>query len=178
MGDYRVYYYATLLEGCYGETLAALRPAPAVQEEAGDEEGLMPLGEISADWRNRRVAVRASFPEGRPFLDVEAADTRALLRGELGWLLDLVRQDDIDVSAIRSRDRRLTRWISQWVWSARWANSYPDYAGICFRSRHNSDWECWAVFEEVVFDEEERRSVLRQDAALGRVANLYDLNVF
>jgi hypothetical protein len=179
LGDYRVWYFATTLEGCYGETLAVLRPAPAVTRAVGDDdEGFMPLGEVPADWRTRRLAVRATFPEDRPFLDVEAAETRVVLRDELGWVLDYVGLDDIDVAAIRSRDRRLTRWVSQWTWSKRWERTSPDYAGLCFRSRLNTDWECWAVFEEVIFDEEERRSVLRQDQALSRVANLYGLDIY
>ena len=52
----------------------------------------MVLGEVPADWRHRRLAVRAvpspsdAIPVVR-FLDVEAAETRALLRNELGELL-------------------------------------------------------------------------------------------
>jgi hypothetical protein len=52
----------------------------------------MALGEVPADWRHRRLAVRATpapsdaIPAIR-FLDVEAAETRALLRNEIGELL-------------------------------------------------------------------------------------------
>lgn len=179
LGDYFVWYFGTTLDGCYGETLAPLRPSPAVVATVGkNEEGLMALGEVPADWRRRRVAVRATFPEGRPFLDVEAADTRARLTNELAWLLNVVGLDDIDVSAIRSRDRRLTRWISQWTWNQRWDATFPDYAGLCFRSRLNTDWQLWAVFGEVVFEERERRSILRQDEALNRVALRYCLDIY
>jgi hypothetical protein len=80
LGNFRVWYFATTLEGCYGETLAALRPDPAVLAAIdGEDDCFMPLGQIAADWRQQRIAVRAAFPEKRPFLDVEAATTRAIL---------------------------------------------------------------------------------------------------
>lgn len=180
LGNYRVWYFATLLEGCYGETLAALRPDPAVIAAVGREDDhVMPLGEIPADWRQRRIAVRATFPErDRPFLDVEAASTRALLRNELPWLLAELGLDDIDVAAIRSKDRRLTRWISQWTWQARNETGRPDFGGLRFLSRLNSDWECWAVFEDLLPEEQERRPILRHDEALKNVAELYALEIF
>lgn len=180
LSNFRVWYFATSLEGCYGETLAALRPDPTVRSAIGadDDDCLMPLGEIAADWRQRRIALRATFPEERPFLDVEAASTRAILRDELGWLLEQLELDDIDVSAVRSTDRRLTRWIAQWAWHKHGEPGYPRFAGIRFCSRFNTGWECWAVFEDVLPEERERRPVLRHDEALRRVADLYKLNIF
>lgn len=104
LGNFRVWYFATKLEACYGETLATLRPDPAVRAAVdGEDDCFMPLGQIAADWRQQRIAVRATFPEGRPFLDVEAASTRAILRDELAWLLATLGLDDIDVAAIRAR---------------------------------------------------------------------------
>jgi RES domain len=179
MGNYYVWYCATSLQGCYGETLATFRPDQKVRRAiAGAEEGFMPIGEIPADWRKRRVATRAIFSAERPFVDVEAAETRAVLTSELGWVLDLVGLDDIDVSAIRSRDRRLTRWISEWVWQKHIEEGKPNYAGVRFCSRLNTAWECWAVFDDASPTELERHPVLRQDPALQRVANLFGLDIF
>lgn len=179
MGNYYVWYCASKRDGCYGETLATFRPDPRVREAVTDgDEGLMPIGEVPADWRKRRVAARTTFSEPRPFVDVEAAETRSLLTRELGWVLDLVGLDEIDVAAIRSRDRRLTRWISQWVWQERLQEHKPDYAGMRYCSNLNSDWECWAVFDDASLTEQERRPVLRQDPALQRVADLFGLDIF
>lgn len=179
LGNFRVWYFATELEGCYGETLAALRPDPVVLAAIdGEDDCFFPLGEIAADWRQRRIAVRASFPEKRPFLDVEAVSTRAILRDQLPWLLAELGLDDIDVSAIRSKDRRLTRWIAQWTWHQRHETGPPPFAGIRFCSRLNTEWECWAVFEDVLPTERERKSILPQDPALQRVADLYKLQIF
>ncbi len=179
VGNYRVWYFATEIEGCYAETLAPLRPDPAVVAAIGkDEDGLMPLGEIPADWRQRRIAVRATFPEDRPFLDVEDAGTRAVLRQKLASWLALFGLDDIDVPAIRSKDRRLTRVVSQWVWEEHEAPGSLPFAGVRFCSRLGSEWECWAVFEDVFPQERERKPLLREDEALQSVASLYDLVVF
>lgn len=137
----------------------------------------MALGDIPRDWRDRRIAVRASFAKARPFVDVEAAGTRKALSNELTWLLDAIGLDDIDVAAIRSSDRRLTRWVSQFVYQARFDYPSREYSGVRFSSRLNDDWELWAVYEDVQFEEQERRPVLIQDDALRAVATEFELNL-
>jgi hypothetical protein len=42
----------------------------------------------------------------------------------------------------------------------------------------STEWECWAIFEDVSLTEQERRPILRHDEALSRVASLYGLTVF
>lgn len=54
----------------------------------------------------------------------------------------------------------------------------PLYAGIRYLSRLSSDWECWAVFDRVPIEELTRRPILREDAALNRIATLYGLKVY
>jgi transposase len=63
----------------------------------------MALGEVPADWRHRRLAVRATPEPSRAipaihFLDIEAAQTRAVLRNELGELLAYYGLSDLDVA--------------------------------------------------------------------------------
>jgi RES domain len=180
LGDFRVWYFATKREGCYGETLAVLRPDPKVvaATKGEDDEGLMPLGQIPADWRRQRTAVRVKFPDERPFLDVEAASTRSLLRVELAWLLPALGLGDIDVAAIRSKDRRLTRWISQWAWHKHLEPQQMKFAGVRFVSRLDDDWECWAVFDDVTLEEQERRAILVTDDELRKVAEGWSLDIF
>jgi hypothetical protein len=55
--DYGVCYFATQLDGCFGETLARFRPDPELIA-ISTEDGHMPAGEVPADWRVRRLAVR------------------------------------------------------------------------------------------------------------------------
>lgn len=180
--DYRVCYFASTLDGCFGETLARFRPNPGLSAIA-TEDGFMSIGEVPADWRHRRLAVRVSLAQddrlpARRFLDVEAATTRAMLREEIGELLAYYGYTDLDVPTIRGADRRVTRWISRWAHQQRDAQDAPLFAGIRYLSRLSTDWECWAVFEEVALQEHERRPILRHDQALTRVAELYGLTVF
>jgi hypothetical protein len=143
----------------------------------------MALGEVPADWRHRRLAVRAvpapskAIPVVR-FLDVEAAETRALLRNELGELLAYYGYSDLDVPTVRGGDRRITRWIGRWAYEQRDADDRLKYAGIRYLSRLSSEWECWALFEDAALEEQERRPITRDDPALTRIAELYGLTVF
>ena len=181
-GDYRICYFATTLDGCFGETLSRFRPDPGLSAIAG-EEGFMALGDVPADWRHRRLAVRVkpmssdAVPAIR-FLDIEAAETRAVLRDALGELLAFHGYSDLDVPTVRGGDRRITRWIGRWAYEQRDANDRMTFAGVRYLSRLSSDWECWALFENVALDEQERRPIPRDDEALLRIADLYGLTVF
>lgn len=181
-GDYRVCYFATTLDGCFGETLSRFRPDPRLSSIA-DEEEFMALGEVPADWRHRRLAVRVvptpsdTVPTIR-LLDVESAETRAVLREDLGKLLAFYGYSDLDVPTVRGGDRRITRWIGRWAYEQRDANDRMKFAGIRYLSRLSSEWECWALFENIALDEQERRPIPRDDEALLRIADLYDLTVF
>jgi hypothetical protein len=45
-------------------------------------------------------------------------------------------------------------------------------------SRLSSEWECWALFEDVSLNEQERRPITRNDHALTSIAELYGLTIF
>lgn len=183
-GRYRVLYFATTLEGCFGETLARFRPDPGLRKLIGEEWselGFMRVGDVPADWRQRRIAVHVTFPEeddfggGVRFLDVESLETREVLREEFASLLARHGYADLDVSTVRAADRRITRWIGQWAYEQRTADGFRQFAGIRYLSRLNSDWECWAVFDDVPLVETIRRPILPTDEALARVARRYGL---
>lgn len=180
--NFRVCYFATDLEACFGETLARFRPDPALIA-AADEEGFMPAGEVPADWRNQRIAVQVEFvpserlPELR-FLDVEALSTRRELRTELASLLAFYGYEDLDVPTVRGGDRRITRWIAKWAFEQRDADDLPIFAGIRYLSRLNTDWECWAVFHDVEIREITREPIERENPALEAIASHFDLRVF
>jgi hypothetical protein len=186
-GGYGVRYFATTLDGCFGETLARFRADPVLSKVIGDEWqelGFMNVGDIPADWRQRRTAVRVSFPEGEQnakfprgiqFLDIESVETREALREDLAQLLAYYGYPDLDVALVRGRDRRLTRYISQWVFEQTDEAGNPLYAGIRYLSRLNTDWELWAVFDDVEMKELERRPIRREDASYQRIAKLYGL---
>lgn len=186
-GNFGVRYFATSLDGCFGETLARFRPDPLLSEVIGDEWrklGFMAVGDIPADWRQRRTAVRVGFPsgghnakfkDGAQFLDIESVETREAMRSDLAPLLAYYHYDDLDVALVRGRDRRVTRYISQWVFEQADEDGDPLYAGIRYLSRLNTAWECWAVFDDVEIEELERRPIRGDDRSYKKIAKLYGL---
>jgi hypothetical protein len=96
----------------------------------------------------------------------------------LGKLLAFYGYSDLDVPTIRGGDRRITRWIGRWAYEQRDEDERLKFAGIRYLSRPSTEWECWALFEDVALDEQERRPIRRDDQALARIASLYRLTVF
>lgn len=179
-GTFGVLYFSTTLDACFGETLSRYRTDPklAFLEDEWREYGFMARGSVPQDWRTRRTAVRVRIGTEGLFLDVEALRTRQALQKALG--ADLLRfgVDDLDVAAIRGRDRRVTRLISEWAWHQRDEDGRPRFAGMRYLSRIETAWECWAVFDDADITELERHPVLRTTPELVRIAELYELTVF
>jgi hypothetical protein len=166
--------------------LARYRPdvdrLAAIAEE-WHELGFMPLGELPADWRHRRLAVKVRFvnprhPGRAKFLDIEHLDSRERLRSELARMLSLLGHDELDVATVRGGDRRVTRAISWWAHQHRDDEGRHVFAGVRYLSRLSNDWECWAVFDDVEIVELSRQPILREDPALLRVAGHYGIRVF
>jgi hypothetical protein len=189
-GAYGVRYFASSLDGCYGETLARFRADKKLAQVIGAEWsdlGFMNVGDIPADWRQRRGAIRVRFPAdgsnagfsaGVRFLDIESLPTREALLPDFEPLLKFYGYADLDVAVVRGHDRRVTRYISQWTYEQVDEDERPMYAGVRYLSRLNSDWELWAVFDNVGIEEMTRRAILRSDEALQRVAKTYGLTVY
>jgi hypothetical protein len=183
-GAYRALYFATTLDGCFGETLARFRPDPTIRalvRAEWAELGFMNVGDVPADWRQRRIAVHATFPtqdafaHGVQFLDVESLETREALREEMASLLAFYNLKDLDVATVRGGDRRITRYIGQWAYDQRTEDGLARFAGVRYLSRLNTDWECWAVFDDVPIVELNRKPILPTDEALLRIAKSYSL---
>lgn len=180
LGIYSVLYFGSSLEACYGEVLARFRPdlelVAAIRED-WEERGFMPPGAVPADWRQRRIAVRVDLETDMRFLDVESLEARELLRRELAPMLAFWGHEDLDVSVVRGKDRRVTRYISQWAYDRRDEDGEPVYGGVRYLSRLSSEWECWAVFPDVPIRERERITIGHGDEALQRVAKRYGLTI-
>lgn len=180
---YGVLYFATRLQGCFVETLARFKPDPAlarlVRHEWSDL-GFMAPGNVPAEWRVQRTAVRVSLgPPENLFLDVESPDTHRVLerQGEIREVLASLGLRDIDVGVVRGGDRRLTRAISRWAWSQATETGGRRYAGIRYLSRLGDEWECWAVFEGVPLTIEQQRPIRGDMDELREVANHYAITV-
>lgn len=50
--------------------------------------------------------------------------------------------------------------------------------GIRYLSRLYTQWECWAVYEDIELEEIVREPISLNDPALQRVADLFELKVF
>lgn len=142
----------------------------------------MGVGQVPADWRHQRVLLRAEVEtsQARPnlmFLDVEARNTRQHLRKALARILAYYDVEDLDVPTVRGADRRITRWIAKWAYEAWDERGDRIFAGIRYLSRLDSEWECWAVFDEVTVVELERETIARQHEDLRSVARSFDLTV-
>jgi hypothetical protein len=111
------------------------------------------------------------------FLDIEARNTREHLRKALGRILAFYEVDDLDVATVRGADRRITRWIAKWAYEAWDEKGDRIFAGIRYLSRLDSEWECWAVFDEVTVVELGRETITRQHEDLQSVARSFDLTV-
>ena len=173
-----VIYLGTTPECCYAETLARFRPkADLASLVAEDWQPFMAPGNIPADWRARREVVDVRVTQTEAFLDVEAVETREYLRGELALGLSALGVDDLDVSAIRSGDRRIGRLISSWAYQQVDENSIARYAGIRYLSRLNSEWECWAAFDDLLIDSAKAGPIEANDPALSAVCTLFNLTV-
>jgi len=188
-GEYGVRYFASTLDGCFGETLARFRADQDLAKLIGtewSERGFMNVGDIPADWRQRRTAIQVTFPEdqttpfasGVRFLDIESIETREAIRPDFEPLLAFYGYPDLDVPVVRGHDRRVTRYISQWAFEQRDDKGSPLYAGIRYLSRLDSKWELWAVFDDVDLEVKTRRPILPRDLALVRVAKIYGLTPY
>ena len=86
--------------------------------------------------------------------------------------------EEVDVAVLRGPDRRVTRFISEWAWGQTDVSGAPLFDGIRYLSRSNTDWECWAAYDDVVLTERERVPILGTNPDLQSVAKLYSLLVF
>ena len=173
-----VIYLGTTPESCYAETLARFRPKPDLARLVGqDWKRFMQPGNLPADWRVRRRLVKAEVHHSEVFLDVEAIQTREFLRRELALGLSALGVDELDVSDIRSGDRRIGRLISAWAYQQVDDQGRALYAGIRYLSRLSSNWECWAAFDDVIVVRAEAKEINANDSALQEVSRIFQLTV-
>lgn len=180
--DYGVLYFGTTLEACFAETLARLRPSVELLALVDDEwraAGFMPAGHVPADWRQRRTAVHVRLPRGALFVDVDDPLTHQYLRAELAPGLAALGVPELDVSAVRGPDRRVTQMISEWAYMVS-EDDHPRYAGLRYSSRLGSEWECWALFEddELQLDVLGTLPITMDMPSLQKIASMFDLTLF
>lgn len=159
--------------------MARKRPDPALAalvEDQWRDHHFMEVGSIARDWRDRRSAVRVSLPEQFAYLDVDHPDTHQFLRRELALGLAALGYDDLNIGTVRGHDRRVTRLISEWAWSQAEAGD-AIYGGIRYASKINTDWECWAIFDDIEVTVLDTKPITLDMPDLVEIANYYDLRI-
>lgn len=96
----------------------------------------------------------------------------------MGAIVVALGYDHLDISILRGPDRRVTRLLSDYVWSLTDNSGHRRFAGIRYLSRHNSDWECWAAFEDTPLMVLEQIVIKEEMPELQEVASCFGLRVF
>ncbi len=181
-GSYGTLYFGTTLKVCFAETLALLRPNLRLQSLAYEEwsaKNWMRPGNVPADWRHRRIAIRVKIGNSLPFVDIDHPATLAELNTYRDLMAGLSRYgvNELDLGTVTSKDRRLTRYIAEYLHDMTDDYGRPRWNGIRYLSRHGEGFDCWAVFDHVSFEEIERVSIEQSHPDLLEVAALYGLTI-
>jgi hypothetical protein len=176
-----VLYAATRLDACYAETLARFRPSPRIREVVkGEKDGFMVTGGIPQDWRLQRVRAVLGIEEALPFLDVEDPRTHGFLSEELSPMLVALGYggQELDFSDLCNHDRRISRAIAEYAYTAHDDDGSPTYSGIRYMSRIDPRWECWAIFEGTKVLEIERTKIELHDPDFEAIVDMWGLRAF
>jgi hypothetical protein len=193
---FQVLYCATKRHVVFGETLASL--LPSIQTLGGlrrirDEEpfDLATLRAtytddiqrvlIRADWRLRKVVGYTVMDPQLRFIDLGTAQSSQYLRGVLAQEAVDYGATDIDQSLLMESNRGFTRVVARHFYEQMNEDGSPKFAGIRYISRHDTSWECWAVFADRMvhvpgmpgFPE----TIHPDDPDLLQIAGLFDLTV-
>lgn len=173
----RVLYAASAPEGAFAETLARFRPTTAMRAlPPEDDEHLMAVGAIPADWRTRRLLTKFQLREPLPFLDVDDPDTHTFLTSEMAAILDSLGVPNLDVAVVRGTNRFVTRAIATYAYVARDDDGAAIYSGLRYGSRLG-DWECWAIFEGTAIGDSDSKSIAKTETSLEQIAHRFDLTI-
>lgn len=176
-----VLYVASSAQACFGETLARFRPSASMRArlEGDPEAGFMRYGHVPRDWRLNRVLANITADDPLPFLDVEDPGTHEVLSDKLtAQLAALGYEESLDVSDVRGRDRRMSRAIANWAYTAETDEGEYRFSGIRYLSRLDDEWECWAVFDGTDVVENSQSVIDESNSDLRAVADRWGLRVF
>jgi hypothetical protein len=184
-GLFRVTYCASSRVGAFGETIARFRKSLRLLSrlaEIEDDEPFDPElegGLLPEEWRlNRRIG-SSRLDESLKFADLEDPRAATLLRREMSRLLAELGLEDLDLSDLIGRDRRVTQNAARCVYEATNEADAPVFDGIRYVSRLNPGWELWAVFADRMVHEPEDlyQTINRGDPDLRGAATILDIDV-
>lgn len=197
---FRTIYCATQRVAAFGETAARYRldlnllsKLEAIDDDEAIEDALRgavdsPLdpddryhGMLTAEWRFRRRMGHTRLDPSLLFVDVSHVETMQYLRTALVPLAARFDITDIDLSSLTSQQRRFTQGVARYIYDQLDDAGRPRFAGIRYMSRLNSQWECWAVFDNRIRHmpgwPNVPANVLADDPDLQDVARLFGLTI-
>ncbi|MEO8829036.1 hypothetical protein [Lapillicoccus sp.] len=131
------------------------------------------------DWRLQRRVFILSSENALPFVDVENPATLQALEEELSSeLVSLGYTVNLDLSDVRNRDRRLSRAIAAWAYTAQDDTGEPLYSGIRYHSRVDDSKVCWAIFDGTGIRVERVHSIELDDGDLEYVCHDWRLRPY
>jgi hypothetical protein len=160
---FRAIYCATQRLATFGETLARFRVSATVlagldeiEDEESTEEALAGAidpedrtrGFVSADWRRKRRICHTMLDTATRYADIGDLDTMQYLRIALAPLAAEYKIGDVDLSALTSHQRSFTQYCARHIYALTDGLGSSLCAGICYVSRLDSKWECWALFDD------------------------------
>lgn len=172
-----VLYAASAPVGAFAETLARFRPTTSMRAMPPEEdEHLMAVGAIPADWRTRRQLARFSLEEPLPFLDVDKPETHAYLNDQMAAPLAALGVQALDVGIMRGSNRFITRAVAEWAYVASDDDGRLKYSGLRYESRLGA-YECWAIFGGIALVNIHSDAVAKTHPDLEAVARVFDLTI-
>jgi len=212
VAGHRTAYGASPREATYGEALASQRlkfthsaptwqelfddpPPPGVDslleavERDWEEFGHMPPGTVAAGWRHDRLIYELRLPPSGWFIDIERAESIAVISDALKGELAALGLERLTVSDLKSERRVLTTTIAGWLRDQVLDDGSLPH-GVRFGSKHDSMWTCWAIWlralddgkpvaaEPTKADSGTEIKICDQNPELQRVAELFRLRCF
>jgi hypothetical protein len=169
---YRVLYSSSQRLGCFLETLARFRIDPKLAAELAaieGEEDHFPLGEVPAEWLQKRILGVATA--GGDYADICSSEWISRLRKSLAAHLNRFGIEDIDASVLqKTAPRILTQFVSRIVF-------YAGFSGIYYLSKYGHDIENWALFEPFRIAVREPEPVRGDDSDLQLALRLHSLKL-
>jgi hypothetical protein len=190
-------YCAATPEGALGETMARVRPSltdtRALRTTTNDPNNSEALdlhnrglhdpmdqthGVLLANWRLERQIYSTVLDPSHLFVDFTSAQTVQALRQGLARLATTLGLTDVDFSTVTGPMRRFTQECARYVYEQVDEHAQPRYAGICYQSRLNPKWQCWAIFHDRLRHTPRLpTTILPDDPDLCRVASLFQLSI-
>lgn len=146
---FRMLYFATEPAGAIGESIARFRPSPKTIAAGGPTRGV-----VSREWSGAHevhsmdLDSASGFAEDGPrFVDIHTPEAVQQLRLALAARAAELGIGDVDLATLLGPERQLTQRAARHIYERFDRAGRPAFHGIRYLSRHNPDWECWALFD-------------------------------